>query len=145
MDVAFIVADRIISANYIMDILSLIKPKNSLLTRQLYSKAFKALYQELSEFDTKKELLNDMEFLSLACNMAELIVDQQKKHLKTLKIDKMKLVVDCFMVIYDNMTEHDVENLKTQIQFCYDNDLIKKVTTLRYVKKKFSTWISKQL
>ena len=128
-----------------MEILSLIKPKNSLLTKQLFSKAFKALYQELSEFDTKKELLNDMEFLALACNLAEHIVDQQKKHLKTLKIDKMKLVVDVFKVIYDSMTEQDVETLQQHIQFVFDNDMIKKVSTIRYIKKRLSTWISKQL
>lgn len=128
-----------------MEILSLIKPKNSLLTKQLFSKAFKALYQELSEFDTKKELLNDMEFLALACNLAEHIVDQQKKHLKSLKIDKMKLVVDVFKVIYDSMTEQDVETLQQHIQFVFDNDMIKKVSTIRYIKKRLSMWISKQL
>lgn len=128
-----------------MDLIALIKPKNSLLTKQLYSKAFKALYQELSEFDTKKELLNDMEFLALACNLAEHIVDQQKKHLKTLKIDKMKLVVDVFQVIYDSMTEHDVENLKAHIQFVYDNEMIKKVSAIRYIKKRLNNWIAKQL
>lgn len=135
----------IFSTNHIMDLIALIKPKNSLLTKQLYSKAFKALYQELSEFDTKKELLNDMEFLALACNLAEHIVDQQKKHLKTLKIDKMKLVVDVFQVIYDSMTEHDVENLKAHIQFVYDNEMIKKVSAIRYIKKRLNNWIAKQL
>lgn len=128
-----------------MDLITLIKPKNSLLTKQLYSKAFKALYQELSEFDTKKELLNDMEFLALACNLCEHIVDLQKKHLKTLKIDKMKLIVDCFQVIYDTMTEQDVENLKQHIQFVFDNGMIKKVSAIRYLKKKFNAWMEKQL
>lgn len=124
-----------------MDLISLIKPKNSLLTKQLYSKAFKALYEELSDFDSKKQLLKDMEFLSLACNLCEHVVDQQKKHFKTLKIDKMKLVVDVFKVIYD-MTPEDEDTLKQHIQFVHENDMIKKVSTSRYIKKKLSSWIA---
>lgn len=126
-----------------MDLIALIKPKNALLVKQLYSKVFKSLYEELSAFDTKRELLSDMEFLSLACNLAEHLVDGQKKHLKTLKIDKMKLVCDVFKVIYET-TPEDEEKLKTQIQFIYDNEMIKKVSTSRYIKKKLSTWIQKQ-
>lgn len=126
-----------------MDLISLIKPKNSLLTKQLYSKAFKSLYQELSEFDTKKELLRDMEFLSLSCNLVEHIVDAQKKHFKALKVDKLKLVVDVFKVIYD-MTPEDEETLKQHIQFIHENDMIKKVSTVRYLKKSLTSWVAKQ-
>lgn len=126
-----------------MDLISLIKPKNSLLIKQLYSKAFKALYEELIAFDAKKELLTDMEFLSLACNLVEHIVDQQKKHLKALKIDKMKLVVDVFTVIYD-MSEADQSTLKQNIQFIHDNEMIKKVSTVRVLKKSLTRWITKQ-
>ena len=126
-----------------MDLIALIKPKNALLVKQLYSKVFKSLYEELSAFDTKRELLSDMEFLSLACNLAEHLVDAQKKHLKTLKIDKMKLVCDVFKVIYET-TPEDEEKLKTQIQFIFDNEMIKKVSTTRFIKKKLSAWITKQ-
>lgn len=127
-----------------MDLISLIKPKNTLLTKQLYSKTFKVLYEELIAFDAKKELLTDLEFLSLACNLAEHIVDQQKKHFKNLKIDKLKLVVDVFTVIYDNITEQDKETLKQNIQFIYDNEMIKKVSTVRVLKKGLTRWITKQ-
>lgn len=126
-----------------MDLIALIKPKNSLLIKQLYSKAFKALYEELIAFDAKKELLTDMEFLSLACNLVEHITDQQKKHLKALKIDKMKLVVDVFTVIYD-MSEADQATLKQNIQFIHDNSMIKKVSTVRVLKKGLTRWITKQ-
>jgi hypothetical protein len=126
-----------------MDLIALIKPKNSLLIKQLYSKAFKALYEELIAFDAKKELLTDMEFLSLACNLVEHIADQQKKHLKALKIDKMKLVVDVFTVIYD-MSEADQATLKQNIQFIHDNSMIKKVSTVRVLKKGLTRWITKQ-
>lgn len=126
-----------------MDLIALIKPKNSLLIKQLYSKAFKALYEELIAFDAKKELLTDMEFLSLACNLVEHITDQQKKHLKALKIDKMKLVVDVFTVIYD-MSEADQATLKQNIQFIHDNEMIKKVSTVRVLKKSLTRWITKQ-
>lgn len=134
-----------VKANYIlfdykMDLIGLIKPKNSLLLKQLYSKAFKLLFEELNDFDTQKQLLNDMEFLALACNLAEHVVDQQKKHFKALKIDKMKLVVDVFKVIYE-MTPEDVETLKQHIQFVFDNGMINKVSTFRYVKKSLSSWM----
>lgn len=127
-----------------MDLINLIKPKNGLLIKQLNSKVFKMLYEELITFDSNKELLNDLEFLSLACNLCEHIVDQQKKHFKLLKLDKMKLVVSVFVVIYDSMTEEDIERLKQNIQFIYDNEMIKKVSTIRVLKKGLSSWISKQ-
>lgn len=126
-----------------MDLISLIKPKNSLLTKQLYSKAFKCLYEELSGFDSKKQLLNDMEFLSLACNLVEHIVDQQKKHFKALKIDKLKLVTDVFKTIYD-MTAEEEDTLQQHIQFIFDNEMIKKVSTIRYLKKSLTLWVAKQ-
>jgi hypothetical protein len=127
-----------------MNIIELIKPKNSLLVKQLYSKIFKALFQELSEFDMKKELYRDMEFISLACNLVEHLVDQQKKHLKALKVDKMKLVVDVFSIIYE-LNDKEKETLQEHIQFVFDNEMIKKVSTLRYVKKNLSRWISTKL
>lgn len=144
MDVAFIVALLIISASFIMEILSLIKPKNSLLTKQLNSKVFKALYEELVTFDGKKELCRDLEFIALSCNLAEYLVDQQKKHLKGLKIDKLALVVNVFDVIYC-LSESDKEDLRQKVQFVVDNEMVKKVSAIRYLKKRFSTWISKQL
>lgn len=127
-----------------MEILSLIKPKNSLLTKQLNSKVFKALYEELVAFDQKKELCRDLEFIALSCNLAEYLVDAQKKHLKGLKIDKLKLVVNVFDVIY-NLSEEDKEQLRQHIQFVVDNEMVKKVSTTRYLKKKLSQWVSKQL
>lgn len=133
----------IFSIYIIMDLINLIKPKNSLLTKQLNSKIFKSLYEELSAFDGKKELSRDLEFISLACNLAEYLVDAQKKHLKGLKVDKMKLVVNVFAVIYD-LSEEEQEQLKSHIQFVYDNEMIKKVSTIRFLKKSLSKWIAKQ-
>lgn len=131
-------------ANYIMDLIGLIKPKHSLLTKQLNSKVFKSLYEELSAFDGKKELCRDLEFISLACNLCEYVVDGQKKHLKGLKINKMEMLVNVFDIIY-NLSEDDKAQLRQHIQYIWDNDLIKKVSTIRLLKKSLSTWISKQL
>lgn len=127
-----------------MDLISLIKPRNSLLLKQLYSKAFKTLFQELSEFDQKKELLNDLEFLALAMNLTEYIIDQQAKKSIGFRVNKKKLVVDVMVTIYDNLSEQDIENLKNHIQYVYDNGLITKVSTSRYLKKRLSSWISRQ-
>jgi hypothetical protein len=126
-----------------MDLIALIKPKNSLLLKQLYSKAFKELYEELNNFDSKKQLLNDMEFLALACNLVEYIVDKQKKHCKYFRIDKMKLVIDVFKVIYD-ITDADEEQLKEKIQFVYNNGMISKVSTWRFLKKSLSHWMGRK-
>lgn len=126
-----------------MDLIGLIKPRNGLLIKQSYSKAFKALFQELSEFDTKKELLKDMEFLALACNLVEYIVDKERKHCKSFYIDKRKLIVDVMIVIYDPLSEEDIVTLKNNIQYIWANGLISKVSTSRYLKKKLSSWISK--
>lgn len=126
-----------------MDLIALIKPKNSLLTKQLNSKIFKSLYEELSAFDGKKELSKDLEFITLSCNLTEYLVDAEKKHMKGLKIDKMKLVVNVFTVIYD-LSEQEQEQLKEHIQFVFDNEMIKKVSAIRFLKKKFAKWIAKQ-
>lgn len=127
-----------------MELLDLIKPKNSLLTKQLHSKVFRSLYEELSSFDTKKELCRDLEFISLSCNLVEYLVDGQKKHLKGLKIDKKTLLVNVFDVIY-SLSEEDKELLRQHIQFVVDNDMVKKVSTIRVLKKSLSKWIGKQL
>lgn len=116
---------------------SLIKPKNNLLQKQMYSKIFKELFLELSNFDNYAELKKDLEFLVLACNMLELLVDMQKKHLKTFKPDKKKLIIDVFVSLF-SLSEEDQHELQDKIQFIFDNEMIKKVSTTRLLKKKLS-------
>lgn len=124
-----------------MDLKNIIKPKNSLLQKQIFSKIFKELFMELSSFENYEELKKDLEFLSLACNMLELLVDVQKKHLKSFKPDKKKLLTDVFVSLFSLSTDERVE-LEAQIQFIYDNDMIKKVSTSRLLKKKLSKMAS---
>jgi len=127
----------------IMDLKSLVKPKNSLLQKQLYSKIFKDILTELSSFENYEQLKNDNEYVVMACNLSELLVDVQKKHFKSLKIDKKKLIVDVYDSLF-NLTEEEKLNLEERIQFIYDNNLIKKISTSRLLKKKFNQIVSTQ-
>ena len=127
----------------IMDLKSLVKPKNSLLQKQLYSKIFKDIFTELSSFENYEQLKNDNEYVVMACNLLELLTDVQKKHFKSLKIDKKQLICNVYESLF-NITEEERLNLEERIQFIYDNNLIKKISTSRLLKKKFNQIVSTQ-
>jgi len=126
----------------IMDSLkSLIKPKNSLLQRQLYSKIFKDAFTELSSYENYHDLRNDMEFLIVAVNIIELLVDLQKKLFKNLKVDKKELVINLFDTLF-TFSEQEKKELGERVEFLFDNGHIKKVSTSRLLKKRMSKAIS---
>ena len=119
----------------------LIKPKNSLLQKQIYSKIFKELFVELSSFENISELKHDMEYLTLCCNMLELLVDAQKKHFKALQIDKKLLVVNLYTSLF-SLTDEERTSVEERIQFIYDNNMIKKVSVSRLLKKRWSKLVT---
>ena len=120
---------------------SLIKPKNSLLQRQLYSKIFKDAFTELSSYENYHDLRNDMEFLIVAVNIIELLVDLQKKLFKNLKVDKKELVINLFDTLF-TFSEQEKKELGERVEFLFDNGHIKKVSTSRLLKKRMSKAIS---
>ena len=101
-----------------MDLKNLIKPKNSLLQRQLYSKVFKDLFTELSSYENYSELKNEMEYLVVAVNMIELLVDLQKKHYKQLKVDKKELLINVFDTLF-SLTDKEKEELGERVEFLW--------------------------
>lgn len=120
-----------------MDLKNLIKPKNSLLQKQIYSKIFKELFVELSSYENFQQLKDDLEYLVLCCNMLELLVDSQRKHFKALTLDKKLLVCNLYKSLF-SLTDEDIAVLEERIQFIYDNNMIKKVSLSRLLKKKCS-------
>lgn len=120
---------------------NLIKPRNTLLQRQLYSKIFKEAFTELSSYENYHDLRNDMEFLIVAVNIIELLVDLQKKLFKNLKVNKKELVINLFDTLF-TFTEQEKKELGERIEFLFDNGHIKKVSTSRLLKKRMSKAIS---
>ena len=120
-----------------MDLKNLIKPKNSLLQRQLYSKVFKDLFTELSSYENYSELKNEMEYLVVAVNMIELLVDMQKKHYKQLKVDKKELIINVFDTLF-TLSDKEKEELGERVEFLWCNGHIKKISTTRLLKKKLN-------
>lgn len=122
-------------------ITSLIRPKNSLLQKQIYSKIFKELFVQLSSFENISELKHDMEYLTLACNMLELLVDAQKKHFKALQIDKKILICNLYSSLF-SLSDEERTAVEEKIQFIYDNNMIKKISMSRLIKKRFSKLVT---
>ena len=120
---------------------NLIKPRNTLLQRQLYSKIFKEAFTELSSYENYHDLRNDIEFLIVAVNIIELLVDLQKKLFKNLKVNKKELVINLFDTLF-TFTEQEKKELGERIEFLFDNGHIKKVSTSRLLKKRMSKAIS---
>ena len=120
---------------------NLIKPRNTLLQRQLYSKIFKEAFTELSSYENYHDLRNDMEFLIVAVNIIELLVDLQKKLFKNLKVNKKELVINLFDTLF-TFTEQEKKELGERIEFLFDNGHIKKISTSRLLKKRMSRIVS---
>lgn len=125
-----------------MNLATLIKPKNNLLKKQIFSKIFKDLFDEIVEFDEKKTLKDDMEFLNLICNLIEFLVEKHRKNLLSFRIDKKKMICDVFETVYSITPEERIQ-LERHIQFIFENGMISTVSNYRIFKKSFSAYLKK--
>ena len=118
-------------------LLSLIKPKNSLLKSHTDTKIKDSIIAHLRTYDVGN-LKTDLEFAVLACTWVEHLVSS-----KTTNDDKIKMTTDILTQIFA-LTEDEQAVAKTQIAFLFENGSIKKVNTCILLVSRLANWVTKK-
>ena len=85
-----------------------------------------------------KELKTDPEFLLLVCRIIENKMGKNKQN-----IDKKDLVISILDKIF-TLTEQEKEMFRSNIQFLYDNNKIKKVSIVKLAILYVGEWVSRR-
>ena len=86
------------------------------------------------------QLRTEIELTNYICNLVENEINKQK----TNKIDKKELVLMIFIKLY-NLNDDEKTLVSKQIDFLFNNKLIKKIPVIEKVFKNFGLWIVKRL
>lgn len=110
------------------DNLCYIKPKNTLKKRDKKQKIINAIKEKVTGLHNYQALRNnnsfDPELILMICNCVE---NSIKKH---AGIDKKEFVIDILNSIYVNLNPQEIEYVKSQCQYNFDNELIEVISTV---------------
>ena len=116
----------------ISDIISQIGPKNSLSKHVNYNTLLQLIVDEIRKFPNlpllKTNTHVELELIKLIMSVVENVI--QKKN--PLEINKMDLVCDILRTIF-NLNPQEIEILKKQIQYIYDNNQIVKIPIIKKI------------
>ena len=116
----------------ISDIISQIGPKNSLSKHVNYNTLLQLIVDEIRKFPNlnllKTHTYIELELIKLIMSIVENVV--QKKN--PLEINKMDLVCDILRIIF-NLNPQEIEILKKQIQYIFDNNQIVKIPIIKKI------------
>ena len=105
--------------------------KNSAKHVMLKNEIIDFIIKEIQKIPNYQEMKNNLELVRFICNMLEnLIVNNDEN------IDKKQTVIDILTQLFFFNTGTDKLSIENQIQFLFDNGLIKKIATLKIIKKK---------
>lgn len=109
-----------------------LKVKNSAKNEILKNEIIDFISNDLKKIPNYLNLKNDIEIIRHICNIIENLIDNNKE-----KIDKKQLVIDVLCQTFSITKEDEKKALANQIQFLFDNKFIKKISTLKILKKRF--------
>ena len=116
----------------ISDIISQIGPKNSLSKHVNYNTLLQLIVDEIRKFSNlpllKTNTHVELELIKLIMSVVENVI--QKKN--PLEINKMDLVCDILRTIF-NLNPQEIEILKKQIQYIFDNNQIVKIPIIKKI------------
>jgi len=105
--------------------------KNSAKHVMLKNEIIDFIIKEIQKIPNYQEMKNNLELVRFICNMLEnLIVNNDEN------IDKKQTVIDILTQLFFFNTGTDKTSIENQIQFLFDNGFIKKIKTLKIIKKK---------
>ena len=115
----------------ISDIISQIGPKNSLSKHVNYNTLLQLIVDEIRKFPNLPLLKTthvELELIKLIMSIVENVI--QKKN--PLEINKMDLVCDILKTVF-NLSPIEIDILKKQIQYIFDNNQIVKIPIIKKI------------
>lgn len=99
-----------------------IQPVNSLKREMKEGKIIEAISKRLSSLPNFLNLKNDLEVLTLCCNICEHLANNKNK--KSNKYDKKKLVLQAFSKSYGALTKDEEKVLEKNVEYLWSNGKI---------------------
>ena len=117
------------------DITTLIPLKNSLAKRQTTNSIVETVVTQIQAIPNYSSLRNDMELLLYSCSIVE--------HLGTKGLDKKEIVLEAFVRIFC-LDDQEQTQVKSSIDFLWNNKQIKKLSKSRLFLKSIIAWLKKK-
>lgn len=116
--------------------LNIIPLKNNILLDFKYQEVKTKIFNRISELNLDiSKYKNDIEFLTLICNLIEHVVNKQDK------ISKLDLCISIFQQYY-NLNNDEIDLLKKNIDYIHSNNNIKRINGF---KIKCGDWFKKKV
>ncbi len=123
-----------------MDIAPYITPKNSLSRETKKQKLLGQISEKLEKVMSTQLKKNDLEFISLVCNIVENVISKKDK------INKKEFVFDIFQMLYNNeLTQEDKIMIGNHIEYLWENEQIKKVDIFTKTKAIVGSWFMRKI
>ena len=117
----------------------LVNPKNDLYQDIKACEIKNKICDRLNKIENLQGYKLNNEFLVLACNLIEYYV--KKKY----NIDKQNLLITIYDSIFLNLSEEEKATVRTNIQFIFNNEHIKKIPLYKLLCCSFSEFIKKKI
>lgn len=122
----------------IMSNLSLIPLRNNLLKDFRYTEVKSKVIERIQELKLNDgRYKNDAEMLVLICNLLEYMISKKDK------LSKKEIAIDILHELF-GLTEEDKASISNNIQFLWENRMIKKVSFYKLFKTGLSEWLRKK-
>ena len=123
-----------------MDIAPYIQPKNSLSRETKKQKLLGQITEKLERVMSSQLKKNDLEFISLVCNIVENVINKKDK------INKKEFVFDIFQMLYNGeLTQEDKTMIGNHIEYLWENEQIKKVDIFTKTKAIVGSWFHRKI
>lgn len=125
---------------------SVIKPKNSLLREQVKADCIIKIANRIQAFPQYASLRNDLELLTMCCNIVEHLIDNEKMYKKTgKKYDKKEIVILAFERAYRDLPPQEKQLIDRNIEFLHESGAIKKLTKFKIYSHAVCDWFSRRI
>ena len=116
-----------------------IKPKNSLKRDLKVTQIKEQVLTRLREFKDIQKYKHSNEYLNLAVNLIEYLVTN-----KNDKINKKELLLSVWDELFPDLTTEDKQQISQNVEYLFDNDMIKKVSRFRLYCCGIKEWVSRK-
>ena len=115
-----------------------IKPKNSLKRDFKVTQIKEQIIARLKEFKEVDKYKHSNEYLNLAVNLIEYLVAKKDG------VNKKELLLSIWDELYPNLSVEDKQQISQNVEYLFDNGLIKKTSYFRLFFCGLKEWFSKK-
>jgi hypothetical protein len=125
-----------------MEITEFVPLKNNLASHSIFHKVVNEIVEKI------KILLPEIHRLKMDCELTKLIANAVTNMLSPQQeksFDKTEIIVAIFVKLFPDLKDTELDQVRSQIEFLENNKQVKRISSLKYIKKHFSAWVLRRL